>query len=334
MTHVIAVDAGGTHTRAVCLDERGMLRGAGIAGGGNPTSSGKDAADRELGRAIRQAVSRAGADPRAVTGVVCAAGEQDVGRLASIANLAGLVQPGALTLTGDAIAAYASTCDEEEGFVAVVGTGAIVTRVRDGAAAEITDGAGWLLGDDGGGFWIGRRVARAVAADLGGRGASTRLTPLVMRSLPPAAGGRWGSGRSAEIASLMSAVYDRAPMALAELAPLAFQAEAADAVSARIVAEAESAVAHTLRVARGADRGLPVIGAGSVLLRGFLAPGRAPGEIAREISDGHFDPSSGGIAGAAVLALARIGVDLSARERQALAIRIDIALATGGGTDA
>ena len=52
----LAVDAGGTSTRAVLLDTLGRAYGYGRAGGGNPTAAGIRPAADAIGAAAEQAV--------------------------------------------------------------------------------------------------------------------------------------------------------------------------------------------------------------------------------------------------------------------------------------
>ncbi len=56
----------------------------------------------------------------------------------------------------------------------------MAARIREGRLDRVAGGRGWLLGDAGGGFWIGHAVARAVVASLDGQGQGTALTGLVL----------------------------------------------------------------------------------------------------------------------------------------------------------
>ena len=59
----------------------------------------------------------------------------------------------------------------------------MAARIRGGRLDRVVGGKGWLLGDAGGGFWIGHAVARAVVASLDGQGPDTALTDLVLEAL-------------------------------------------------------------------------------------------------------------------------------------------------------
>src|SRR5215211_3250173 len=77
-TCVLGMDIGGTATRAVVLDLDGHRRGTGLAGGGNPTSHGAQAATASLATALSAAL--AGLDPTRVA--AAAVGLAGAGRLA------------------------------------------------------------------------------------------------------------------------------------------------------------------------------------------------------------------------------------------------------------
>ena len=57
MHNLLAVDAGGTSSRAVILDRHGRCLGYGRAGGGNPISSGPTLAGVEVAAAARDAIA-------------------------------------------------------------------------------------------------------------------------------------------------------------------------------------------------------------------------------------------------------------------------------------
>ncbi len=80
---------------------------------------------------------------------------------------------------GDVTALFASGTPELDGVALIAGTGAIGGAIRGGALERTVDGTGWLLGDEGSGFQLGHRVARAVVDDLDG-GPTHPLTPAVL----------------------------------------------------------------------------------------------------------------------------------------------------------
>jgi len=323
----LAVDAGGTSTRCVVVDERGGCLGFGRSASGNPISAGPARAARSVveaaGAALRQA-SRAGVD---VSGA-------DVGLvLLAMAGASGLSGPEVFTaelsvlgvdapvrFAPDLLATFCSGTWQTQGYALVAGTGATAVRVEGGTVARTADGLGWLLGDDGSGFWVGRRVARAVAADLDGRGPRTALTPLLLSELGLADDDAQHQGRPAALQRLIEALYVLRPVELARFARLAFAAARAasgDSVAQAIVAEAADALVHTLAAAADPRVDGPIVlGGGTIAQHDGLAariavahgsPG-APAEV-RLVGDG--------VVGAAVIALraASVAVDRQVFER-------------------
>ena len=195
----------------------------------------------------------------------------------------------------DLLAIFCSRTWRDEGYALIAGTGTVAARVRGGHLDRVVGGRGWLLGDAGGGFWIGRRVARAVVADLDGQGEPTALTPLVLEAV----GAR-------DLADLVPRLYARRPVQLAELAPLAF-AVSEDQVARQILVAASAALADLAATVRVPDLEGPVVGGGSVLVRGFLA---ASPELRAELVPLPADlvTVGDGVVGAGVLALREAGV--------------------------
>jgi len=67
-----------------------------------------------------------------------------------------------IVITNDALIALVAAVGHEPGIVIVCGTGSIAYgRNRDDIAGR-AGGWGWVLGDEGSGYWIGRRALRAV----------------------------------------------------------------------------------------------------------------------------------------------------------------------------
>ncbi|BBC39010.1 ATPase [Streptomyces graminofaciens] len=290
---VVGLDAGGTRTRAVLADlGDGRTRGEGSAGPGNSlTVPGPVLADHlaeAIGRAVPEALR---GRVVAVAGGFAGAGHQaqgadEPGRLRARAALSA-----ALARLGIAAATVGVHSDIEttfaaapghpaDGLVLVAGTGAVAARIAGRVPTATSGGDGWLLGDDGGGFWIGRAAVRAVLRAADGRSGPTALVLAVGRDLglpgevlPPEGYGvtdaaHWSAERrTAYRAHLLPAVMDRSPVRLADHAPAVVRtAEKKDAVAVHILQEAARRLAET--VAALAPRpGEPLVATG-----GLLAP--------------------------------------------------------------
>jgi Predicted N-acetylglucosamine kinase len=265
---VLGLDVGGTSTRAAVVSLTGERLGGGRAGGGNPTSHGAERAAEQLRIALAAALT--GLDPRRVrAGVIGLAG---AGRL--LADSAtrsafdrawrdvGLTCP--YETVGDALVGYASGAAEPDGTILIAGTGAIAAEVRDLTLGRTADGHGWLLGDAGSGFWLGREGVRHTLAALDSATPPDRLGTLILTEL-------LGSAEVAPrprdtVDALVQAVTRRPPVELARLAPLVLDAaRAGEPPAAAIVAEAADRLTASVSRIRSADDASPIVLGGGLL---------------------------------------------------------------------
>ncbi|KAA1424424.1 hypothetical protein FE697_000360 [Mumia zhuanghuii] len=330
MSAILAVDAGGTSTRAVVLDAEGHPLGYGRAGGGNPLSSGPGTAGESLGAAIREALTTSGTAASTIASTTIAmAGAAthlpvDDPRNKVIGDvLVGCGIGAPFALRSDLLAMYCAGTPELDGYAMVAGTGAAAVRVRDGRTEKVVDGMGWLLGDAGSGFWIGHEVTRAVVADIDGRGPATPMTSALLDQLDlrPAETDATDAPRSPVLHRLVDVLYAMRPVRLAQFAPLAF-AFTDDPTARRIVGDAVSALARTISAVVDPEVDGPLVLGGSVLLR---QPAAANVVEAAWRGRGRTGPTrlvDEGTAGAAVLALRDGGtvVDAEVFERVASGI--------------
>lgn len=333
MSDVLAVDAGGTSTRAVVVDADGRCLGYGRAAGGNPTSAGAAAAIASVGAAIEQALAAPAVVPASVTTVLVANAGGHPDFVPGIERrVAALGVPAPVVRVGDLLALFASGTHETEGAALIAGTGAIGGALRNGRIARTVDGTGWLLGDGGSGFWIGHRVARAVVDDLDG-GPSTGLTGSLLPRfglVRDAEGERTiVDGRPVVLGRLVARLYELRPVQLSALAPLAFALAEEDEVAGAIVREAVALLATLLlRVRRVQSEG-PLVFGGSVLVEGVL---RLPASTTSPLLDAAGGtvpvPVPDGLVGAAVLALREAGIEVGAARFAALSASVR---AAGGG---
>ncbi|WSQ12469.1 ATPase [Streptomyces sp. NBC_01231] len=262
---VVGLDAGGTRTRAVLAVAHadGPLLGEGAAGPGNALTVPVPQLTDHLTEAVADAVPERlrGSVVSVVGGFAgaTAASPDDPGhvnaRSALTAALRRLGVPaGPVGICSDIEAAFAAAPGTPaDGLALVAGTGAVAMRITDRHATATVDGDGWLLGDDGSGFWIGRAAVRAALRTADGRGPATVLAESVGRALglpdEVVPSGRWTrAAREAYRMHLLPAVMAEPPIRLARFAPLVAEAAAAkDTVAQAVLDEAAGLLTDTVR---------------------------------------------------------------------------------------
>ena len=312
MRKILAIDAGGTSTRAVVLDLSGRCLGYGRAGSGNPTAAGIEGAVAELGRAAQRAVTTAvSTTDHGSFALIALAGTVSPPLLRQLsARFAELGFDGQPIVEPDLLGTYYSGTFAQQGYALIAGTGAVAGRITGGRLGLSRGGTGWLLGDAGSGFWIGHQVVRAVVASLDGLGPDTVLTQLVLDSLDIEAQDGGIRGRPHALVKLMEETYALRPVDLARFAPLAFAAPE-DPIAHEIVSSAAAALADLLAATRAPDIVGPVVLGGSVLAAGLrVAPSIFAEPLKRAGGGADLITVPDGVVGAAVLGLRHAGVHI------------------------
>ncbi|MDD5263744.1 MAG: BadF/BadG/BcrA/BcrD ATPase family protein [Candidatus Bipolaricaulis sp.] len=184
---ILGVDGGGTKTLAVVVDSAGRVVGTGRSGPSNYQVLGLDAAVRSLRSAVRAALSSVPQAERlshAVFGLAGADFALDRSRLeralATMDELAGVP----LAVRNDAEVALVGAVAGVRGVAVCAGTGAIAVGMDGLERVARADGWGYLLGDEGSGYWIGLEALRAVVRRHDGRARRGRaLEQAVLGSL-------------------------------------------------------------------------------------------------------------------------------------------------------
>ena len=313
-TTVLGLDVGGTSSRAVLTDLSGRALGSGEAAGGNPNSHPPERAAEQVALAARAALS--GADPRAVrVGVLGMAGvskmaDAEVTALFERAwSSLGLSCP--MRVVSDSEVAFAAGTPSSAGTVLIAGTGSIAGRVEQHRLVTTAGGYGWLLGDEGSAFWLGREAVRRALRDLAGT--PDALTSRVLDELLDDRGGGSSDGGNSPGGDttggdttggdtaggaedlrnrVISAVNAAPPIQLAELAPLVTAAARSDIASAvDIVERAARLLADTAEETRRTGERSPIVLAGSLTTGGNPVGTALRAELAER---GHPEPRAAG----------------------------------------
>jgi N-acetylglucosamine kinase-like BadF-type ATPase len=149
--------------------------------------------------------------------------------------------------------------DCRAGTVLISGTGAVAASIQDGEMTAVADGLGWLLGDRGSGFWLGREAVISVARELyAGRPPSLLGTLIVPAVL--------GAEAVLDVDALVIAVHNDRPQRLAKLAPLVVAAaDQGDPLALDIATRAAAELVATVAEIRRPGDTTPIVLAGSVL---------------------------------------------------------------------
>jgi N-acetylglucosamine kinase-like BadF-type ATPase len=178
-THVLGIDAGGTKTVCLLADEQGTVVGEARGPGANLQSAGELEVEKTLHQVMRDAIG----DRRIVPAAICLgiAGvdrPEDADEVTAVMRRIGATAR--IAVTNDALIALVAGAGRGPGVVIIAGTGSIA--YGRGAEGQVARAGGWgyVLGDEGSGYWIGRLALRAVVRAADHRGRPTSLTPLIL----------------------------------------------------------------------------------------------------------------------------------------------------------
>lgn len=256
MTRVLGIDIGGSASRARLVVD-GQVVAEAQAGSASLTAVGPEAAEQALAALLGRLPGAGAGSLDAICAGAAGLTAPDTSRFLR-ARLEPLTRSGVVVITDDA-ALVLPAAGIDDGISVICGTGSIATGQWQGHRLR-AGGWGYLLGDEGGGYWIVREAVRIL---LSRRDRDAPAGALADRLLTASELADTGSLHAAFLgrpqprywARYAPAVLDCDDPAAADLA------EAAAGALARLV----SVVATRLAVQHAAPRGLPVVLAGGLM---------------------------------------------------------------------
>jgi N-acetylglucosamine kinase-like BadF-type ATPase len=226
-SHVIGIDAGGTKTVCLLADAGGAVISEARGPGANLQAVGELEVEKVLHDVMERAIGDRPVLPAAIgLGIAGVDREGDGAVIDAVMRRIGY--KARVLIANDALIALVAGVGDAPGVVLIAGTGSIAYGRNAANEAARAGGWGYVLGDEGSGYWIGRQALRAVVREADGRGRPTALTPLVLA--------HFGAARPQE---LVHAIYSQVlkPSAIAAVARAVERAaEAGDAVALEILA--------------------------------------------------------------------------------------------------
>jgi len=235
---VLGIDAGGTKTVCLLADEQGHVLRSARGPGANLATLGELEVEKVVHEVMEQAmVGQSGAPAVICLGIAGVDRAEDAAIIRSIMRRIGNKAP--VLVVNDALIALEAGAGDGPGIVLIAGTGSICYGRNDRGQAARAGGWGYILADEGSGWWMGQRAIQAVMRQADGRGPATSLTPRVFAHFGVT-----------DAAMLVHEVYyhDTRRRLIAGLGP-AVQAsvDEGDAVARQIVAEAAGELALAAR---------------------------------------------------------------------------------------
>ncbi len=289
MRYVLGIDAGGTKTVGLLADEQGRVLAEARGAGANLQTQG----ELEVEKVFDGIIETLGRDH--TISAVCL-GIAGVDRPHDEAVIRGILRRlghrDGVRVVNDATIALAAGAPGRVGIVVLAGTGSIAFGADRAGHTARSGGYGFLLADEGSGYWLGHQILRAAVRSADGRGPKTLLEPLVFEA--------FGVGA---VPDLIPHVYEKGlpKHRIAALAPLVEQARGrGDTLGAELIETAGHELARAARaVHRQLDLGaepFPVVMAGGVfkacptlaetIARHLELPGARPSLLATEPATG------------------------------------------------
>jgi N-acetylglucosamine kinase-like BadF-type ATPase len=180
-----AVDGGQTATKALIARCDGAVLGAGLGGPSDHFhgAGGVEKNRRAIHDAIRSALAAAEADPGDVASIGLGLTGAPVGgeQTPIVADIVQALLPAAIvTVVPDYVTNLAGASGGEPGVVLIAGGGSIGFGVTEDGREALAGGFGYLLGDEGSAFDIGRRAIAAACRAEDRRGETTSLVTAVL----------------------------------------------------------------------------------------------------------------------------------------------------------
>jgi len=297
---VVGVDGGGTKTRALLTDEHGKKLAEAVGPGSAARPNEIEQSAGVIAGVVRDALEQAEvADqrPRVVCVGVAGAGRESE-RQSLYEALASHQIADEIVVETDFAIALEDAFGDGPGVLLIAGTGS--SAFGRGPAGSTARCGGWgpVIGDEGGGAWIGRRALSVVSAAADGREPETALTGAVLTAAEVSEASeliRWAAGAT--------------PGKLATLAPVVIGvADAGDLRANSIVSMAvEELALHVRSLARqlfvDERASVPVAFTGGLLSKGTSYRKRLEHRLktavpGAQIHSDEVDPARGAVRGA------------------------------------
>ncbi len=262
MIYLLGIDGGGSTVRVVVTGSDYIVLGESHGSTVNPNLVGRDAALQTIQSAVRQAVAAANLTLEDISAAgIGVAGADSVHSETWVREVvSGILPTAEIAPSSDHEIALVGAHGQRRGILVLAGTGSLASGVGASGEYMLVGARGYLLGDEGSGYWIGMEALKAIIRADDGRSLPSSLTGLFLArfdlpDVPAVIPWLYHSGvsRTKEIATFAGTVLE--------------QAEQGDKVASEIALRAADELALSVRALRHRldMESLPIAFAGGLL---------------------------------------------------------------------
>ena len=186
MVYFAGIDGGGTKTTAAIANEKGEVISLRESGPSRLSSVSDEKVKEEIEKALSNAVKQAGINLNDIAGLGWGVGGLDTKADKKKANriIERIIPTGIKkNIKDDATIGLFSGTFGGAGVSIIAGTGSLIVGIDPFSIRARVDGWGYLFGDLGSAFYIGKRAIQAVLEAHDGRGADTELREIILGEL-------------------------------------------------------------------------------------------------------------------------------------------------------
>lgn len=178
---VIGADGGGTKTEVILVKENGLIINKLVGGSTNFQAIGGEKLKSEILSLIDKLLKKSGVNETGISqiflGLAGAGRKSDQEAITKLFN--DTVYKNMVRIDTDAKIALAGAFGNRPGIILIAGTGAICFGMDESKTVIRSGGWGYLLGDEGSGYYMGREAIIAALKDFDGRGEHTSLRKIL-----------------------------------------------------------------------------------------------------------------------------------------------------------
>ncbi|MCA9882170.1 MAG: hypothetical protein KC708_04345 [Anaerolineae bacterium] len=181
MRYYMGIDGGGSGMRVVIINSEHEIITRVEAESANPSGIGLDEAAKRIQAAMNDALRQASLHPNAIAavgiGIAGASEEHSKGWLQSTTK--GVLSAAKVVPSSDVEVALVGAHGGRIGALLIAGTGSVIAGIDGEDQLVRYGGWGYVFGDEGSGYWIGRQALTTVAQAYDHQGPSTILVTRI-----------------------------------------------------------------------------------------------------------------------------------------------------------